>query len=248
MRTRILIVAEHSEQVALLSEALKSDGHSVMIGDSREEILRLLSEHAADLIIADIGAGPAAEDGFVEQIKKDHPQLPLICITGSALQVSPDPNTHEALVSKPFRISHIEDIINKLLDVQPEQNRNPGPNILVVDDDELFRNVLVRSLRLSGYASSQADSGRAALEMLQSGNYWAVIADINMPDIDGVSLMKTIKRDRPDIPVILITGYYSSDEWSDRSDVSPDGFLMKPFKAQQITRILESISRKRSVE
>jgi len=248
MRTRILIVAEHSEQVALLSEALKSDGHSVMIGDSREEILRLLSEHAADLIIADIGAGPAAEDGFVEQIKKDHPQLPLICITGSALQASPDPNTHEALVSKPFRISHIEDIINKLLDVQPEQNRNPGPNILVVDDDELFRNVLVRSLRLSGYASSQADSGRAALEMLQSGNYWAVIADINMPDIDGVSLMKTIKRDRPDIPVILITGYYSSDEWSDRSDVSPDGFLMKPFKAQQITRILESISRKRSVE
>ncbi len=250
MRARILIIAERAEQVALLSEALESDGHAVTITESAEEIRRLLANRAADLVIVDIGAGPAAESGFVESLKNDFPDLPLICITGSTptLPGKIDVGPHDTLVSKPFRISHIEDIIDKLLDVTPDRWKESGPAILVVDDDELFRNVLVRSLRLSGYAAQQTDNGRTALEIIKTGNIWAVIADINMPDVDGISLMRMIKRDRPGIPIILITGYYSSDEWSEKSDVSPDGFLMKPFKAQQIDKIIETIARKRRLQ
>jgi DNA-binding NtrC family response regulator len=246
MRARILIIAKGAEQVVLLSEALRSDGHTVTISEKAEEIRRLLLECAADLVIVDIGASPAAESGFVEKLKKDFPDLPLVCITGSTLPGAADIGPHGTLVSKPFRISHIEEIIDKLLDVTPDQRKESAPAILVVDDDEMFRNLLVRSLRLSGYAARQADDGRAALAMLETGNIWAVIADINMPDIDGISLMETIKRDRPEIPVILITGYYSSHEWSEKSDISPDGFLMKPFKAQQINRLIETITQKRS--
>ncbi len=245
MRARILIIAKGAEQVVLLSEALRSDGHTVTISEDAEDIRQLLSQHAADLIIVDIAAGPAAEGGFVENLKKDFPDLPLICITGSTLPEAAEIGPHDTLVSKPFRISHIEDIIDRLLDVTPDQRKESGPAILVVDDDEMFRNLLVRSLRLSGYAARQADNGRTALAMIETDNIWAVIADINMPDVDGISLMTSIKRDRPDIPVILITGYYASDEWSDKAEVSPDGFLMKPFKPQQINRLIETITQKR---
>jgi DNA-binding NtrC family response regulator len=245
MRARILIIAERSEQIALLSEALESDGHTVSIGTVPEEIRKLLSEGAADLVVADIAAGPGAEAGFIESLKNDYPDLPLVCITGSSPTEISGIGPHDMLISKPFRISHIEDIIDKLLESSPERRTDSRQAILVVDDDELFRNVLVRSLRLSGYSVRQADSGRAALEMIRGGEIWAVVADIYMPDIDGVSLMETIKKERPDFPIILITGYYSSDEWSEKTDISPDGFLMKPFKAQEINRLLETIARKR---
>lgn len=248
MRARILIIAERLDQVALLSEALRSDGHTVTISENADEIRKLLSEHVADLVIVDVGTGPAARSGFVEDLKRDHPDLPLICITGSSSAEESAVGPRDSLVSKPFRISHIEDIIDKLLDVTPERRKESGPAILVVDDDEMFRNVLVRSLRISGFTARQAVDGRTALEMLKSENIWAVIADINMPNIDGISLMETIKKDHPSVPVILITGYYSSDEWSGKSNIAPDGFLMKPFRAQQINRILETISRKRPGE
>jgi DNA-binding NtrC family response regulator len=245
MRAEILIIAERLEQVALLAEALKSDGHTVTISEDAEEIRRLLSDRVVDLVIVDINVGPGAEAGFVENLKKDHPDLPLVCIAGSTSAGTSEIGPHDSLISKPFRISHIEDIIDKLLKVSPELRKESGPAILVVDDDEMFRNLLVRTLRLSGYTARQAFDGRTALDMVEAGNIWAVIADINMPDIDGISLMRAIKKDHPDLPVILITGYYSSDEWSGKSDISPDGFLMKPFRVHQINHIIETISRKR---
>jgi DNA-binding NtrC family response regulator len=246
MRARILIIAEASDKVALLTEALRSDGHTVVTGAAAEEIRCRLSEGAADLVVIDISAGPGAEHGFAESIKKDFPDLPIICITGSTPSDSAVAGPHETLISKPFRISHIEETIDKLLSTTPEDRSEFKPAILVVDDDEMFRNVLVRSLRLSGYDVRQADDARAALEMVKAGKIWAVIADINMPEIDGIGLMETIKKGWPQIPVILITGYYSSDEWSEKTDMSPDGFLMKPFKAQQINQLIETIARRQS--
>lgn len=248
MRARILIIAEASEKVALLTEALKSDGHTVVAGVLADEIHRKLSDGDADLIVIDISGGPGAENGFVESVKRDFPDLPVICITGSGHSDSAAAGPYGPLISKPFRISHIEDIIDKLLQGTPSGRKESGPAILVVDDDELFRNVLVRSLRLSGYAVRQADDAHTAVEMVGTGEIWAVIADVNMPDVDGIGLMETIKERWPQVPVILITGYYSSDEWSEKTDISPDGFLMKPFKAQQINQLIESIARKRSRE
>lgn len=248
MRARILIIAEASDKVALLTEALRSDGHTVATGVAAEEIRCKLSEGDTDLILIDISTGPGAERGFAESIKKDFPDLPVICITGSTPSDSAVPGAHETLISKPFRISHIEETIDRLLGASPEGAKEPKPAILVVDDDQLFRNVLVRSLRLSGYDVRQADDARAALDMVKAGKIWAVIADINMPEIDGIGLMETIKKGWPQIPVILITGYYSSDEWSEKTDISPDGFLMKPFKAQQINQLIETIARKQSQE
>ena len=72
-----------------------------------------------------------------------------------------------------------------------------------------------------------------------------LIADVNMPFMDGVTLLKQIKKDWPQIPVILITGYFADGEGPLDSSAKADGFLMKPFKIQSITEILKNIGLKR---
>ena len=81
--------------------------------------------------------------------------------------------------------------------------------ILVVEDDANLRSALCGTLDLAGYDTQTADNGTAALEILKSKNIDMVITDIQMPGMDGHALLKQIKLQWPDLPVMLMTAYGS---------------------------------------
>jgi DNA-binding NarL/FixJ family response regulator len=85
-----------------------------------------------------------------------------------------------------------------------------------------------------------------ALDILNRGDIGTVIADIHMPSMNGIALLKKIRKQWPVIRVILITGYYYTEESISDDALKPDGFLMKPFKIQNITELLQSLAAKRS--
>ena len=94
--------------------------------------------------------------------------------------------------------------------------KNSNPNgrhhILVVDDEPLVRRSLSEFLTLEGYTVSSAASGKEALELLKNYTADIIITDIKMPEIDGIQLLRRIKKENADIPVILITGYGSIED------------------------------------
>jgi CheY-like chemotaxis protein len=85
--------------------------------------------------------------------------------------------------------------------------REPG-RLLVVDDEQPVREVLAAQLRLAGYQVSEAGDGAAAVALLAEGQHIDVIVtDLAMPGMDGISLIRAARQERPGLPAILITGY-----------------------------------------
>ena len=81
------------------------------------------------------------------------------------------------------------------------------PRILVVDDESSIRDLLAKTLAMADYDVDTATDGRSALEQLRLYPYDLLIADLQMPGIDGLSVIREAKRLKADLPVIIITGY-----------------------------------------
>src|SRR5438552_12846834 len=81
------------------------------------------------------------------------------------------------------------------------------PRILVVDDEASIRDLLAKTLALAEYEVDVAPDGRSALERMRLYPYDLLIADLKMPGMDGLSVIKEAKRYKTDLPVIIITGF-----------------------------------------
>ena len=79
-----------------------------------------------------------------------------------------------------------------------------GKKILVVDDEEKIRLSLRGVLSDEGYAIAEAGDGRRALELIDEDMPDLVILDVWLPEVDGLTLLETVKGDHPDLPVIII--------------------------------------------
>lgn len=109
--------------------------------------------------------------------------------------------------------------------------------ILVVDDDDVLRELLVDTLATIGYTATAAVDGAAVMEMLKSNEFDLVISDVKMPIIDGITLLGLIRDAYPQMPVLLITGVASPEIVG---EAHPDGFLAKPFRISHIEDMIEA--------
>ncbi len=104
--------------------------------------------------------------------------------------------------------------------------------ILVVEDDAELRGALCDTLALAGYATQTADNGYAALDILDRKTVQMVITDIQMPRMDGHTLLKQIKRKWPQLPVMLMTAFGSIEMAVEAMRDGAVDYLTKPFEAE----------------
>jgi len=120
--------------------------------------------------------------------------------------------------------------------------------LLVVDDDKFNRDLLARHLKKEGYTKVEfAESGRKALEVLESKEIDLVLLDIEMPDTDGVTVLKTLKNDprKRNIPVIMISGVEEFDTVVECIGLGAEDYLAKPFNSVLLrARISASLEKK----
>ena len=108
------------------------------------------------------------------------------------------------------------------------------PRILVVDDESSIRDLLSKTLALAEYDVDTASDGRSALERLRLYPYDLLIADLKMPGIDGLSVIREAKRLKSDLPVIIITGYSTEMAAIEAVNLGVSGYLTKPFRVPQV--------------
>lgn len=108
------------------------------------------------------------------------------------------------------------------------------PRILVVDDESSIRDLLAKTLALAEYDVDTASDGRSALERLRLYPYDLLIADLKMPGIDGLSVIREAKRLKSDLPVIIITGYSTETAAIEAVNLGVSGYLTKPFRVTQV--------------
>jgi two-component system, NtrC family, response regulator PilR len=112
-------------------------------------------------------------------------------------------------------------------------------SILVVDDEEMLRNLLVKILIKEGYQVDTACDGEDAVEILRHKKYNLLISDIKMPRLNGFELLKVAKRDYPEMGIIIMTAYGDSFTVKDALLLGADEYITKPFKSFEINLIVE---------
>lgn len=112
-------------------------------------------------------------------------------------------------------------------------------SILVVDDDPMLRDLLVKTLEAIGHRSEAAADGAQALELLRQQRYDVVISDIKMPGMDGVELLRQVRAEYPGLPVLFISGFATAELLG---RAQPDGFLTKPFRIHHVEDIIAKVT------
>jgi DNA-binding response OmpR family regulator len=113
--------------------------------------------------------------------------------------------------------------------------------ILIVDDEHMVRDLLDKTLKLAGYETAVAADGAAALEEMKSRHYDLAIADVVMPGISGLDLLKTIQRDHPGTRVVILTGHPRKIDISDFLLHGADEFVTKPFRTDELLALVERV-------
>jgi EAL domain-containing protein (putative c-di-GMP-specific phosphodiesterase class I)/CheY-like chemotaxis protein len=134
------------------------------------------------------------------------------------------------------------------LDDEDRERHNDTPAaILVIDDDEQLREGYRRVLTQAGFGTLAVPSAKLALELLRSGDLFDVIvSDILMPDMDGVTMLREVRKYNLDVPVILVTGNPSLETAIAAMQFGGFRYLQKPVEPEDLIKVVrEAIPRHR---
>jgi CheY-like chemotaxis protein len=112
--------------------------------------------------------------------------------------------------------------------------------VLIVDDSGINRELFQAYLEPMGYRTRTAGSGTEALEILDRETVDLLVTDLGMPGMSGKQLAERAKRIRPDLPVILVSGWAHQEEEKTMKDSGIDALLSKPCTAEQFQRAVAS--------
>jgi CheY-like chemotaxis protein/glycine cleavage system H lipoate-binding protein len=118
-------------------------------------------------------------------------------------------------------------------------------NVLVVDDEEIVCKSCRKILGQHGHNVQTASSGREALKKVEEDKYDALIADWKMPEIDGMEVLRIVKKNHPDIIVIMITGYPSVESAVKAMRLGVSNYVPKPLDPEILTQTLQKALKER---
>jgi two-component system, cell cycle response regulator CpdR len=108
--------------------------------------------------------------------------------------------------------------------------------ILIAEDDDAVRDLVVRALHEDGHSLAAAADGGSALKVLdrQAAGFDLLLADVKMPVVDGIALALAAGRRHPEMAIMLMTGYADQRERSHELDALVHDVIVKPFTVEQI--------------
>ena len=115
--------------------------------------------------------------------------------------------------------------------------------ILVVDDSASMRQMVAFALSWAGFSVDEAEDGQVALGRAQGQKFNAVVTDVNMPNMDGISLIRAL-RGLPDYkftPMLMLTTESAADKKAEGKAAGATGWLVKPFNPEQLVATVQKV-------
>jgi DNA-binding response OmpR family regulator len=122
------------------------------------------------------------------------------------------------------------------------------PVVLLVDDDDAIRRTVGASLELEGFTVIPASGGRAALEAAARMRPAVVLLDLNMPDLDGLEVLRRLRANGDETPVCVLSARDEVDDRVRGLETGADDYVVKPFAIEEITARLHALLRRRPPE
>ncbi len=121
-----------------------------------------------------------------------------------------------------------------------------SPRILIADDQDSLRKLLVKYMLKAGFEPIEAENGKRAIELYRLMRPSVVLSDIMMPEMDGLTLLKEIKKIDKQASVILMTGYGSEEVLIESLRNGAANYFKKPFNFQEVTEVIKHILKYRA--
>jgi DNA-binding response OmpR family regulator len=258
-RQHILVADEEPLIRQLNAEVLMDAGYQVDVAADGAAAWEALQVNRYDLLITE---QVMTEVSGVELVKKLHlARIPVPVIMTTATFPWDELKQHPwlqigAMLFKPYTISELLETVRAFT---PRLARTPKPfavpanlqcritstpRILVVDDEFLMRDLMVKTLHHFGYEQVDAASdGAEAWQALQEVRYDLVITDLKMPKVTGLELIKKMRSQAMAQPVILISGTLPIEELKRNPGLGIDAIFSKPFSAAELLGTVEKILR-----
>jgi two-component system chemotaxis response regulator CheY len=127
---------------------------------------------------------------------------------------------------------------------------NLGIKVLVVDDFPTMRRIVRNLLKQIGFEYiDEAEDGAHALQRLKGGNYGLVVSDWNMPNMEGIELLRNVRKETEpllrDIPFLMVTAEAEKEKVIEAIKAGVDNYIVKPFTAEILKEKLEKIADKK---
>lgn len=237
---QILVAENDRGSQASLGRMLAQQGHRVWRAGSADEVAGLLLEDI-EFDAAFLSIDPPQIDGlallnlFLEH--KTRPGIPVILCAGPTERDKLVWGLQEGATDcllQPFDAGQLRSILARAC-------RAEGDAVLVVDDEDMIRNMLVGLLSRSGFKALAASGADEAMAIVQSRKIGLVLSDILMPAQTGLDLVMGIRREFKDLPVVLMTGYTDRFD-SDAARKAGANFLVaKPFCSEDILGMVSDL-------
>lgn len=117
--------------------------------------------------------------------------------------------------------------------------------VLIVDDDREFREAFAERIRIRGCRADTAGSAPEALALIDRKEYDAVLLDLMMPEVGGIETLQAMRRRRPELQIILITGHPSLTKGVEALRMGAMDFVAKPVEMADVMEKIEAAGRRR---
>lgn len=244
----VLVVEDDADVRRHSCDILTDLGYRVLQADTGAAALAMLDQHAdIALLFTDIGL-PGGMNGrqLSEEALRRRPALKVLCTSGYAQHAVVhegrlDPGVQ--LLSKPFTYMALARKCRAVLDSAGTATPAAG-RLLLVEDDPLMVSVLAEGLAEAGYRHVEtATSARAAIAAMQNGGagITMVVMDMGLPDMRGDQLLLSLRTARPDLPVVIASGYDRTTLQKRMAGIPDLHFIDKPFLPAELAALLKSI-------
>ena len=116
--------------------------------------------------------------------------------------------------------------------------------ILLVEDEIKVSNFIMRGLEEEGYTVEMAEDGKKGLEFIKTKEYDIVLLDLMIPEIDGLEVLKRMREDGIETPVLIITAKSSKEDVVKGLDTGSDDYLTKPFSFDELLARIRALLRR----
>jgi two-component system, OmpR family, response regulator len=119
--------------------------------------------------------------------------------------------------------------------------------ILLVDDEVAFANNIAKLISKRGYEVLTVYNGESAVQAIEENEFDVIVLDLKMPGLDGLATLKQIKKKRPNVEVIILTGHGSMDSGIDGMQLGAFDFIMKPVRFDDLHEIIRQAFQRKVV-
>jgi two-component system response regulator HydG len=240
-KMKVLVVDDDRQMVKTICDILTVKGYEASSAYTGDEAVRLVQSGNPDCMLMDIKMPGTDGISALQMIKEQAPDLPVVLMSAYATEEQAEEAKAQgayALLAKPFDIQMVLSFLSML---------RREESILVVDDDPLFCRTLTDLLQTSGYSvESETDPGKV-LGRMEKEYKLVVVLDVKLGEINGLDVLKAVRKKYPTKPVLLVTSYGEemADSIQKGLQIGAYTCLYKPLPDEALISTIKEIRRKK---